>query len=97
MQNRLSFYLNRERVMGDGIILSFDPKNVHVELIIYLFELKKGYGKWHDPFLDPKNGYAKWHNLFLIIKMIMQNDIAGISVGSYCIRPLRMSPKGTYD
>ena len=29
--------------------------------------------------------------------MVMRNDIAGISVGAYCIRPLRMSPKGTYD
>ena len=62
-----------------------------------------GYVKWHDPFLDPKNGYvesiislfeskkdyAKWHNLFLIRKIVMRNDIAGISVGAYCIRPLK--------
>ena len=35
--------------------------------------------------------------LFLIRKMVMKNDIFGISVGAYCIRPLRMSPKGIYD
>ena len=34
---------------------------------------------------------------FLIRKMVMKNDIFGISVGAYCIRPLMMSPKGTYD
>ena len=34
---------------------------------------------------------------YLIRKMIMQNGIFGISVGAYCIRPLRMSPKGIYD
>jgi len=26
---------------------------------------------------------------FLILKMIMQNGILGISVGAYCIRPLK--------
>ena len=77
--------------------LLFDLKNIHAESIIYLFELKKGYVKWHDPFLDPKNGYEKWHNLFLIIKRIVRNGIFGISVGAYCIRPLKMSPKRTYD
>lgn len=35
--------------------------------------------------------------IFLIRKMVMKNDIFGISVGAYCIRLLRMSPKGTYD
>ena len=35
--------------------------------------------------------------IFLIRKMVMKNDKFGISVGAYCIRPLRMSPKGTYD
>ena len=34
---------------------------------------------------------------FLIRKMVMKNDIFGISVGAYCIRLLMMSPKGTYD
>jgi len=34
---------------------------------------------------------------YLNRERVMQNDIAGISVGAYCIRPLRMSPKGTYD
>ena len=34
---------------------------------------------------------------FLNRKMVMRNGIAGISVGAYCIRPLKMSPKGTYD
>ena len=27
----------------------------------------------------------------------MQNDIVGISVGVYCIRPIKTSPKETYD
>ena len=27
----------------------------------------------------------------------MRNDIAGISVGAYCIRPLNASSKETYD
>ena len=35
--------------------------------------------------------------IFLIQKMLMRNGILGISVGAYCIRPLRMSPKETYD
>ncbi|ETK12942.1 hypothetical protein T235_06410 [Tannerella sp. oral taxon BU063 isolate Cell 8/11] len=35
--------------------------------------------------------------LFLIRKMIMKNDIFGISVGAYCIRPLNASSKETYD
>ena len=34
---------------------------------------------------------------YLNRKMVMRNGILGISVGAYCIRPLRMSPKGTYD
>ena len=34
---------------------------------------------------------------FLIRKRIMRNNIAGISVGAYCICPLKMFPKGTYD
>ena len=35
--------------------------------------------------------------IFLIIKRIMRNDIAGISVGAYCIRPIKASSKETYD
>ena len=35
--------------------------------------------------------------LFLIRKMVMKNDIFGISVGAYCIRPIKTSPKETYD
>ena len=35
--------------------------------------------------------------LFLIRKMVMKNDIFGISVGAYCIRPLKVSSKETYD
>ena len=35
--------------------------------------------------------------LFLIRKMVMKNDIFGISVGAYCIRPLNASSKETYD
>jgi len=30
-------------------------------------------------------------------KMVMQNDIASISVGAYCIRPIKIAPKETYD
>ena len=55
MQNVLTFYLNRGRVVRNSM------------------------------------------TLFLIRKMVMKNDIFGISVGAYCIRLLRMSPKGTYD
>ena len=29
--------------------------------------------------------------------MVMRNDIAGISVGAYCIRPIKTAPKETYD
>ena len=61
MRNVLTLYLNRERVMGDGIILSFDPKNVHVELIVHLFGSINCHMKRHEPFFDPKNGYAKQH------------------------------------
>ena len=35
--------------------------------------------------------------IYLNRKMIMRNGILGLSVGAYCIRPLWMSPKGTYD
>ena len=35
--------------------------------------------------------------LFLIIKRIMRNGIFGISVGAYCIHPLKASSKETYD
>ena len=35
--------------------------------------------------------------LFLIRKMVMKNDIFGISVEAYCIRPLNESSKETYD
>ena len=55
MQNVSTFYLNRGRVVRNGM------------------------------------------TFFLIRKMVMKNDIFGISVGAYCIRPLRMSPKGIYD
>ena len=34
---------------------------------------------------------------YLNRKRVMQNGILGISVEVYCIRPLRMSPKETYD
>ena len=34
---------------------------------------------------------------FLIRKMAMKNDIFGISVGAYCIRPIKTAPKETYD
>ena len=55
MQNRLSLYWNRKRVMRNGM------------------------------------------TFFLIRKMVMKNDIFGISVGAYCIRPLNASSKETYD
>ena len=55
MQNVLTFYLNRGRVMQNST------------------------------------------TLFLIRKMVMKNDIFGISVGAYCIRPLNASSKETYD
>ena len=35
--------------------------------------------------------------LFLIRKMVMKNDIFGISVGAYCIRHIKKAPKETYD
>ena len=35
--------------------------------------------------------------IFLIRKMVMKNDIFGISVGAYCIRPIKTAPKETYD
>ena len=34
---------------------------------------------------------------FLIRKMVMKNDIFGISVGAYCIRPIKTAQKETYD
>ena len=34
---------------------------------------------------------------YLNRKRVMQNGILGISVEAYCIRPLKMSPKETYD
>ena len=34
---------------------------------------------------------------YLNRERVVRNDIAGISVGAYCIRPLKMPPKGTYD
>ena len=70
-----------------------------------------GYVKQRDPFFNPKNGYeesivhlfesknchVKRYDLILIIKRIIRNGIFGISVGAYCIRPLKIYPKGTYD
>ena len=35
--------------------------------------------------------------LFLIQKMVIKNDIFGISVGEYCIRPIKTAQKETYD
>ena len=35
--------------------------------------------------------------LFLIRKRVMQNGIFGISVGAYCIRPIKTAKKETYD
>ena len=43
------------------MILFFDLKNIHAELIIPLFESRNGYTKWHNHFFDSKNGHAKWH------------------------------------
>ena len=77
--------------------LLFDLENVHAESIIPLLESRKSYAKCIDHLFESRKGYAKRHDLFLIRKMVMKNDIFGISVGAYCIRPLRMSPKGTYD
>ena len=34
---------------------------------------------------------------YLNQERVMRNDIAGISVGAYCIRPLNASSKETYD
>ena len=34
---------------------------------------------------------------FLIIKRIMRNNMTGISVGAYCIRPIKTAQKETYD
>ena len=34
---------------------------------------------------------------FLIRKMVMKNDIFGISVGAYCIRSIKTAQKETYD
>ena len=36
-------------------------------------------------------------SLYLNRKRVMRNDIAGISVGAYCIRPIKTAPKETYD
>ena len=40
-----------------------------------------------------------WNDMtfFLIWKRIMRNGIFGISVGAYCIRPIKASSKETYD
>ena len=48
-------------------------------------------------YCNRERGMRSDMTIFLIIKRIMQNGIFGISVGAYCIRLLRMSPKGTYD
>ena len=42
----------------------FDPKNVHAELIVSLFESINCHVKRHDPFFDLKNGHAKWQKRF---------------------------------
>ena len=55
MQNVLTFYLNRGRVMQNST------------------------------------------TIFLIRKMVMLIGIFGISVGAYCIRPLKTAQKETYD
>ena len=34
---------------------------------------------------------------FLNLKIVMKNDIFSISVGAYCIHPLKASSKETYD
>ena len=34
---------------------------------------------------------------FLNLKMVMKNDIFSISVGAYCIRPIKTAQKETYD
>ena len=36
-------------------------------------------------------------SLYLDRKMVMQNGILDISVGAYCIRPIKTAQKETYD
>ena len=48
-------------------------------------------------YLDRKRIMRKGKTIFLIWKMVMRNDIAGISVGEYCIRPIKTAQKETYD
>ena len=69
MQNRLSLYLDRKRIMRKGKTIFLIWKMV-MQNRLYLY---------------------------LNRKRVMKNEILGISVGAYCIRPLRMSPKRTYD
>jgi len=59
--------------MQNSLILFFDPKNGHAKPNTSLFESRKGYGRWHNHFVDlenihvesiillfdPKNGHAK--------------------------------------
>ena len=52
----------------------------------------------YRPFIWIEEGLCETARpFFLIRKMVMKNDIFGISVGAYCIRPIKKAPKETYD
>lgn len=48
-------------------------------------------------FLNRERDMRNSITFFLIIKRIMRNGILDISVGAYCIRPIKTSPRETYD
>ena len=60
-----------------------NQSKVHVKQCDLPFYQIETYAKCIDLLFESKNGHAKWQER--------------ISVGAYCIRPLRMSPKGTND
>ena len=139
MQNRLSLYWNRERVMRNGTILFLIRKMVMKNDIFGIsvgaycirplnassketYDQKSRYmwGVFNTPlpwrmkrsitkinfevmqngmilFLIRKMIMRNGTTFFLNRKMIMRNGILGISVGAYCICPIKTAQKETYD
>ena len=83
MRNCMTFFLNRKIVMQNRLHLYLN-RTIVMRNSTTLFLIWK---------MIMKN----FISFFLIIKRIMRNNMAGISVGAYCIRLIKTAQKETYD
>ena len=111
MRNSITFFLIWKMFMQNWLYLYWNRENVMWNCMTIFLIWKMVMKNRLSIYLNRKNVMRNGMTIFLIWKMVMQNrlylylnrkrsmrnGILGISVGAYCIRPLKMPPKGTYD